>query len=509
MSMNKLGLGRFKTWAGGVMSGSDARSNMSEDMQRDLEEMDARTAGVDRMDRAMRTYLKYLSKRVPGDNKDTPYPSAHLGASMIRQGDEMPRDSELGGRLAKFGQLNVRIASFQEQYGQDATASWQQALERSLAQMKDYQGARKMLELRRKEYDAVCARIAKAKREDPAIDEELRKKTALYEESQRDVLRRIQDIRDAEEEDMDALDRFLDAELVFHESCMNALQRLKSDWSARGLPHRNTASSSSSRLAPSGGRSRSNTMRSPSYATLNEAEEYADDGYAGVGATATAAAAPSVRPGLGTYKRTNSYSYSHDESPTDSYGYQSKSSSHSQSPDAALMKSYRSPGSGAGGSSFEGPTTSARRVSSSAAMGGAYHNEDSYFPPSGAGAAYRDRDRERVAYDAAAAAAAGGAGAPSLPLRPKRSQTYLSASSHGEYDSLEDTPAYRPRTPSVSSPAASASPFGSDGPVQSRMGGAVGASVNGKKGPPPPPPRSKKPPPPLPKKGQRLASYAD
>ncbi|KAI5302919.1 hypothetical protein KEM56_000220 [Ascosphaera pollenicola] len=459
--MSKLGLGRFKTWAGGVMSNSDARSNMSEELQRDLEEMDARCAGVERMDRAMHAYVKYLSKRVPGENKDTPFPAANLGATMVRQGDEMPRDSEFGGRLARFGNANVRIASFQEQFAAEATSSWQEELDRSLAQMKDYQAARKTLEMRRKESDAATTRIAKAKKEDPAAEEDLRRKTALYEESQRDVVRRIQDIRDAEDERMEGLSRFLEAELAFHENSANALQRLKSEWESRGVTQR---SASSSRLAPPPltGRPRSNTARSTTnYATVNEEEEYSHS-----------YSAP--RPAFNNYNRSNSYtnSYGDDESPAGSYSGQSHSRSHSPDP---FKNSYRNPTSGP---TFEGPTSSARRNGTV--------RDESYFPPP---PVVPLRDRERANTLPAHPS-------PQMPLRTKRSQNIFHSQS--DYDSLEDTPAYRPRTPSTSSPSTTP---GSD--VQR----VVGAAVSGRKGPPPPPPsRAKKPPPPPPKR-MMSASY--
>jgi len=38
-----------------------------------------------------------------------------------------------------MGQVNERIARMQETYGAAAAASWLEALERSMAQMKDYQ----------------------------------------------------------------------------------------------------------------------------------------------------------------------------------------------------------------------------------------------------------------------------------------------------------------------------------------------------------------------------------
>lgn len=41
--------------------------------------------------------------------------------------------------LIDFGQTNERIARMQETYATNASSSWLDALERSLAQMKDYQ----------------------------------------------------------------------------------------------------------------------------------------------------------------------------------------------------------------------------------------------------------------------------------------------------------------------------------------------------------------------------------
>lgn len=87
--------------------------------------------------------------------------------------------------------------------------------------------------MRRKDFDSATARVAKSKRDDASAEEDLRKKTALYDESQRDVQRRIQDIRDAEDDGIEGLYRFLEAEIAFHENCMNALQRLRSEWEPR------------------------------------------------------------------------------------------------------------------------------------------------------------------------------------------------------------------------------------------------------------------------------------
>lgn len=74
--------------------------------------------------------------------------------------------------------------------------------------------------------------MQKAKREDFRVEEELRSQKAKYEESSEDVLRRMQDIKEAEAETVVDLGSFLDAELEYYDSCREELLRLKREWPA-------------------------------------------------------------------------------------------------------------------------------------------------------------------------------------------------------------------------------------------------------------------------------------
>ena len=148
----------------------------------------------------------------------------------------------------------------QETYVAGATSSWLEGLERSLAQMKEYQvsyppptktplhgrtciwsaldtnntqAARKKLETRRLAYDASLAKMQKAKKEDFRVEEELRSQKAKYEESSEDVYRRMQDIKEAEVDSVADLTAFLEAELTYYDRCREILLNLKRDWPAR------------------------------------------------------------------------------------------------------------------------------------------------------------------------------------------------------------------------------------------------------------------------------------
>ncbi len=103
----------------------------------------------------MTAYVKTLSKRQEGDDKDKILPVAYLGSTMVSHGEDFEDDSEFGQCLmgmvpreisnysanadTGLGKTNERIGRIQETYVANATTSWLESLERSLAQMKEYQ----------------------------------------------------------------------------------------------------------------------------------------------------------------------------------------------------------------------------------------------------------------------------------------------------------------------------------------------------------------------------------
>lgn len=78
--------------------------------------------------------------------------------------------------------------------------------------------------------------MQKAKKEDFRVEEELRAQKAKYEESNEDVYRRMQDIKEAESESLAELEVFLEAELEYHDRCQQMLLKLKREWPAAYVP---------------------------------------------------------------------------------------------------------------------------------------------------------------------------------------------------------------------------------------------------------------------------------
>lgn len=245
--------------------GAEAKTNVSEEFKALELEMALRHDGMEKLQKSMTVYVKSLSKRNEVDDKEKVLPGAYLGQTMIHHGEDFEPDSEFGNCLIAMGRANERIARTQEVYVANATNGWLESLERSLAMMKEYQAARKKLENRRLAYDASLSKMQKAKKEDFRVEEELRSQKAKYEESSEDVLRRMEDIKEAEADSVADLGAFLDAELEYYDRCRDELLRLKRDW-----PAGNTSPQREPRRT--NGRSRSNTAHSYNerYSTYEE-----------------------------------------------------------------------------------------------------------------------------------------------------------------------------------------------------------------------------------------------
>ncbi|KAJ4348940.1 hypothetical protein N0V95_005025 [Ascochyta clinopodiicola] len=231
MNVNKK-FGRFKQWAGEKMGG-EARTGTSEEFRALEMEMELRHEGMDKMQKAMAVYVKSISKRAEGADKEKQLPGGHLGSSMVTHGEDFEPDSEFGNCLSSLGRANERLARVQETYAQGATSSWLEGLDRGLIQMKEYQNARKKLETRRLAYDTSLAKMQKTKKEDFRMEEELRAQKAKYEETSEDVFRRMQDIKEAEVDLVQDLSAFLEAELSYYDRCREILTNVKREWPVR------------------------------------------------------------------------------------------------------------------------------------------------------------------------------------------------------------------------------------------------------------------------------------
>ncbi|KAF3760340.1 BAR-domain-containing protein [Cryphonectria parasitica EP155] len=264
-------------WAGEKM-GNEARTGTTDEFKMLEMEMALRFDGMVKLQTTMNAYVKWLAHRdsLLGEKG---VPTAVLSRTMITHGEDFDPDSQFGNCLIEMGRANDQVAHFQEQYANDATRYWLDSLERSVAMMKEYQAARKKLESRRLALDASTTKMQKARRDDFRLEEELRSAKAKYEETNEDVLRRMQDIKDAEADSIRDLTRFLDVELDYHDRCAEALRQTRATWTAAApSPTDPYARSGSERdygsMRRPSARSRSNTAQS--FGRVNSRTDYGE-----------------------------------------------------------------------------------------------------------------------------------------------------------------------------------------------------------------------------------------
>lgn len=113
---------------------------------------------MDKLHKSMSLYVKHIGKKSEGEDRDK-IPLGNLGSTMIAHGQDFAPDSEFGTclirmyttfrlcvvtqfadlGLVEFGKANEGIARRQEGYVSNATSIWLESLEKSLAQLKEYQ----------------------------------------------------------------------------------------------------------------------------------------------------------------------------------------------------------------------------------------------------------------------------------------------------------------------------------------------------------------------------------
>ncbi|KAL8874542.1 MAG: hypothetical protein Q9174_000129 [Haloplaca sp. 1 TL-2023] len=454
MNVNKK-LGRFKQWAGERMGG-EAKTSASDDFKSLEVEMNLRHEGMERLQKSMTGYIKTLSKRNEGDDKEKSLPVSYLGSTMVRHGEDFEDDSDHGpyqradwkdsrnicgpcyiqlarvaGKIPRTDERLPGLLNTSSMYGPALTIR---------------QTARKKLENRRLAYDTSLAKMQKAKREDFRVEEELRISKAKYEETSEDVYRRMQDvcclldstvivtdkprqIKEAEADSITDLGAFLDAELGYYDRCRDVLMQLKEAW-----PAREGNSSDRDRDGRPNPRSRSMTPR-----TFND--RYKED---------EPPILPSERPAIRSTRTASSHVVS--ESPQREVQYNDNGGSR-----PTYNRTH----------TFEGPTQL---------------NRDASPIPIGR--------ISRVPSD-------------NLTVRTQRSQlrnTRCLPNGHEAVPEPSDDSIFY-SSPDRSYDERSASPATSFGSAPSRSASysALDGNANGKKQPPPPPPsRAKKPPPPPP-----------
>ncbi|KAK9470575.1 uncharacterized protein V1510DRAFT_347318, partial [Dipodascopsis tothii] len=220
---------RFKRWTSEKL-GQEQKTQESEEFKELEYEISMRFNGTDKLHQALSGYVRNLAKRREFEEKEKTTPTDILGQTMSVFGNEFVPESTYGQALLRLGNANQKLARVQENYVDRINETFLAGTEKSLAQFRDFQSSRKRLESRRLAYDAALAKVQRLKHEDSRTEEEVRAQRTKYEDAGEDVVRKMNSIRDAEEEALADLAEFFEAECEYYKDCHEILSQLKKNW---------------------------------------------------------------------------------------------------------------------------------------------------------------------------------------------------------------------------------------------------------------------------------------
>ncbi|KAF9937734.1 hypothetical protein BGZ67_000946 [Mortierella alpina] len=218
-------IGKFKQWTGEKI-GKGPKARMDEDFHSLTNETDAKRVALDKVSDASQAYLKAISKRVEGDDKHKGLAIETFGMSMSAQSYTIREGSSYRTALQRMGDAHQNIGTAQAELITRFGTSYQDCLEKSQAQMKEYVALQKKLQSRRQDYDTKLAKVQKAKKEKPEWEEEMQAAKAKYEETRENVLTLMNTINESQDDNVSSLKSYYDAQLAYARRMVEILEAI-------------------------------------------------------------------------------------------------------------------------------------------------------------------------------------------------------------------------------------------------------------------------------------------
>ncbi|KAG9072519.1 hypothetical protein KI688_000290 [Linnemannia hyalina] len=219
-------IGKLKQWTGEKMGGKGPKSRMDEDFHNLTSETEAKRVALEKLNDTSQAYLKAISKRVEGDDKHKGLAIETFGKSMSSQSYTIREGSPYRTALQRMGDAHQNIGAAQSELITRFESSYLDSLEKSQAQMKEYQTLQKKLQSRRQDYDAKLAKVQKAKKEKPEWEEEMQAAKAKYEETRENVLNLMTTINESQEDNMTSLKSYHEAQLAYAHRMVEILEAI-------------------------------------------------------------------------------------------------------------------------------------------------------------------------------------------------------------------------------------------------------------------------------------------
>ncbi|KAF9325853.1 hypothetical protein BG006_010686 [Podila minutissima] len=218
-------IGKFKQWTGEKI-GKSSKTRMDEDFNTLTDETEAKRVALEKLNETSQAYLKAISKRVEGADKSKSLAIETFGVGMSAQSHTLREGSTYRQALLRMGDAHQNMGIAQTELITRFTNSYIECLAKAQAQMKEYQTMQKKLQSRRLDYDAKLAKVQKAKKEKPEWEEEMQAAKSKYEDTRECVLGIMTAISDSEDDDVNSLKQYYDAQLAYARKMVEVLESI-------------------------------------------------------------------------------------------------------------------------------------------------------------------------------------------------------------------------------------------------------------------------------------------
>ncbi|KAJ2726116.1 hypothetical protein GGI07_000755 [Coemansia sp. Benny D115] len=226
----KRGMGRLGLKTGELLGlDSNSKTEVVDEFTELQSEIENRQAGTENVQAALALYTNHLLKKKDStdNSKQKLYLQENLGSSMFRLGAIMPSDSRYGQVMEQFGQVIERLNEIQVQFINQTKEGWMSSLQRSADEFKEYQVLKKKLETRRSDYESKQTKLQKSRKENVALEDEVRTAQMRYEDTYEDLGQRMVQVKEGDHNQLVELFAFFEANVAYHRKCLEQLERTR------------------------------------------------------------------------------------------------------------------------------------------------------------------------------------------------------------------------------------------------------------------------------------------
>ena len=138
-SLDMKSYGKFKRWADDKLGSANARTELTDEFLQLEAAVELREHGLQSIHDTALAWIRHLTKRKDGGDKEKVMPLEMFGTAMLLHADQIQAGSDYQQALQRFGAAQQKIARNDERFAKQIQDDVLDSTSRALVQIKEYQ----------------------------------------------------------------------------------------------------------------------------------------------------------------------------------------------------------------------------------------------------------------------------------------------------------------------------------------------------------------------------------